>query len=524
MKTLPDQVDVLIVGYGPVGAALANLLGELGVRTLVVDKASAIFMAPRAIALDNEALRILQMVGLEDGAFPRCEIPRVRFVNPWLGDVMALNTSGEIDAHPKLVTFYQPQLERALRERLASRAAVEVCTGLEFVSLERRAERIVCDLRDAEGARHQVRARYVVGADGASSRVRASVGGGFAGKTYPQAWLVIDAKGADPDFDHVEFICDPRRPTPHMVAPGGRTRWEFMLMPGETVEEMERDEAIDALLRPWGGLAKLEIERRAVYHFHARTSARFSHERVFLAGDAAHVTPPFVGQGLVAGLRDAANLAWKLAWVLEHGASPSILDSYDQERRPHAIKMINLARAAGWTVMPRSRLQAGLLHRAIELAQRLPGASGFIDELGLKPSNFFPRGLLVGGRGRGRRGSWFPQVRTRAPDGSVHRSDDLLGSSLAAVGGGGDPGAQLPPALARAWARAGGKTLGLQRGSIAPDRGCHAVLGDALSDRHLPPDWCVLLRPDKTVLHDGPLARAPELVKAGLDVLGLMSS
>ena len=178
---------------------------------------------------------------------------------------------------------------------------------------------VTATLRTCAGAETSVRARYLVGADGAGSSVRAAIGEDFAGETYAEDWLIVDALGVPGSFDHVEFICDPVRPTPHMVAPGGRTRWEFMLRPGETGQEIDVAES----LRRWVGGADVRIERKAVYRFHARARRRFSKGRVFLAGDAAHITPPFVGQGLVAGLRDVANLAWKLACVVQGRASPS---------------------------------------------------------------------------------------------------------------------------------------------------------------------------------------------------------
>jgi 3-(3-hydroxy-phenyl)propionate hydroxylase len=505
MSSMPDEVDALVVGYGPVGAAIAGLLGRYGVRTLVVDKLPDIFLAPRAISLDNEALRILQTVGLSDDAFAKVRIPYVRMLCPLVGEFARIDTAGAIDGHPKLVTFYQPELERALRAHAEAQPAVTARTGVEMVRFDETADGVRVTLRTSAGAESVVRARYLIGADGASSGVRAAIGEGFEGDTYAEDWLIVDAQGVPGDFDHVEFLCNPDRPTPHMVAPGGRTRWEFMLKPGESREEMEKDATIAELLKPWASADRLRIERKAVYRFHARVCRHFSKGRVFLVGDAAHVTPPFVGQGLVAGLRDAVNLAWKIAWVVQGRASETILDTYDQERRPHATKMIELAKWMGRMVMPRGHARAFLLHGAVALARRIPPARRMIDGLGIKPANAFPAGLFVAGGARGRRGAWLAQTLVRTNDGETRLSDDVLGPSLALVGLGVDPTTCLSDRSRRAWSLAGGRTVSFD----AP-----------LLSGVAPGSWCAVVRPDRTILHDGPVQQADRIVRESLSVLG----
>jgi len=499
VMSLPDEVDVVIVGYGPVGAAIAGLLGRYGVRTLVVDKLPDIWMAPRAIALDNEALRILQMVGLPEDAFAKVVIPQVRMHCPHFGEFARINATGTIDGHPKLVTFYQPELERALREHAESQPGVTARTGVEMARFGEDRDGVRVLLRMGDGAEVVVRARYLVGADGASSSVRTAIDLDFEGETYGEDWLIVDAVGVPDNIDHVEFLCNPDRPTPHMVAPGGRTRWEFMLKPGETREEMEKDSTIARLLEPWAKAEELRIERKAVYRFHARVCKRFSKGRVFLAGDAAHVTPPFAGQGLVAGLRDAANLAWKLAWVVRGRASEFILDTYDQERRPHAAKMIRLAKFMGQLVMPRDHIRAVVVHGAMALLRRIPPVRDYFEELGVKPKNAFGEGLFVAGGRTGRRGAWFPQSVVRSDAGIAQLSDDLLGPELSLVGLGVDPAHALSEWSERHWSRAGGRTVRL------PDTS--------------EPGWCLVVRPDRTVMHDGPIEEAERLVRESLRLL-----
>jgi len=510
-RTDTEEVDVLIVGYGPVGAAIAGLLGRYGVRTLVVDKADDIFMAPRAIALDNEALRILQMVGLPDRAFAKIEISHVKLHSPHLGEFARINTSGTIDGHPKLVTFYQPELERALRGHAESHATVTARTGVEMVALDDDGDGVDVVLRGRDGVQSTVRAQYVVGADGACSRARTAIGEDFDGETYAEDWLIVDALGVPGGFDHVEFLCNPDRPTPHMVAPGGRTRWEFMLRPGETREEMEHDSTIARLLEPWAKATDIRIERKAVYRFHARACKRFSKGRVFLAGDAAHVTPPFVGQGLVAGLRDAANLAWKLAWVVLGRASETILDSYDRERRPHAAKMIALAKVMGQMVMPRDHARAVLVHGSIALLRQLPPFRRLIDELEVKPANAFADGLFVRADDRVRRGTWMAQSLVRSSGRTSVLSDEVLGPELALVGFGADPLRWLSERSRRHWSNAAGRIVHLEATSDLEGR----LVGGAA-----PEGWCLVVRPDRTILHGGPVEAANRIVRESLRLLG----
>lgn len=519
---IPETVDVLIVGYGPVGAALAALLGRYGVQTLVVDKAPDILMAPRAIALDNEALRILQMVGLPEGAFETIAIPHVRMHCPHVGEFGRVNTSGSIDGHPKLVTFYQPDLERALRRQVEGHDGVSTLRGTEMREFAEEGDGVRVTLRLGDGREITVRTRYLVGADGAGSKVRKAIGQDFEGKTYAEDWLIVDAQNVPGTFDHVEFLCDPKRPTPHMIAPGGRIRWEFMLQPGETREEMEQDETIARLLAPWAQAGELKIERKAVYRFHARSCDRYSKGRVFLVGDAAHITPPFVGQGLVAGLRDAANLAWKLAFVVKGQAAPKVLDTYDQERRPHATKMIALAKLMGGLVMPGNRFKAILVHGVMALLRRIPMLRAFFDELGVKPKNEFREGLFAHGRGHLRRGAQLPQGLVRTAAGDIVLSDDALGAGLSLVGFGLPVERMVDDATLRRWQRQGGTTLQFCQRGERVHRGPNAFedLDNRLVPGGAPYGWCAVVRPDRTILHDGPIADAPRIVQESLALLG----
>jgi 3-(3-hydroxy-phenyl)propionate hydroxylase len=521
---LPAAVDVLLVGLGPVGAVIANLLGRYGVKTLVIDKATEIFTAPRAIALDNEALRILQMAGLEEGDFDTIAIPYVRMKSPYMGEFGRINTLGSIDGHPKLVTFYQPELESALRARLAAHHSVRTALGVSLTGFTQNSQSVIVNLEFADGRSFTIAATYLVAADGASSLMRGLIGQEFEGKTFAEDWLIVDAHKVASPIDHVEFICDNRRPVAHMTAPGDRERWEFMLHPGESRQEMESDARIRELLAPWARPEQLILERKAVYRFHARAANAFSKGRVFLAGDAAHITPPFVGQGLVAGMRDAANLSWKLAWVIHGRADPQILDSYDQERRPHAKAMINLAKFMGRLVMPRSASVAMLTHGLMRLA-RLTQLRALFDELGMKPKNLFRRGLFVKGCSGAKlvRGGLLAQGWVRGPDGGASLSDDVLGPALTLIGFGRDAGSALDEGTYRAFAAAGGTIVQIahrgQQLHLVRER-CWEDLEGVFLPGSAPFGWAAVVRPDRTILHDGPVTEANRLVSESLALLG----
>lgn len=513
-KSLPPSVDILVIGNGPVGATLSALLGRYGVATLVVDKAHDILLMPRAIALDNEALRILQLAGLDEGSFETVVIPQVKMHCPLIGQFGQANTSGRLDGHPKLVTFYQPDLEQAMRQQASSFTNVRFEGGLTLLDLSQDADGVVASLEDESGVVHSVRAQYLVGADGASSKVRGLIGQDFGGKSFSEDWLIVDAASRHGQaIDHVEFLCDHRRPTPHMPAPGGRERWEFMLQRGECRSEMESDERISKLLERWIPANELQVERKAVYRFHARCCDSFQSGRIFLVGDAAHITPPFVGQGLVAGLRDAANLAWKLSWVLQGRASNAILATYDQERRPHAQEMIALAKLMGRLVMPTNALAAVAIHGFMRALRLIPPARRHLEELEIKPKNRFKRGLFTPDRRRKgpANGALFPQGWVRY-QGRVCLSDDLLGDGLQLVGLGTNPRSWLDFHQQQQWEAMGGSFLqvGLNR-SATTGEFVEELDGSLLGAWTVP--TLAVVRPDRIIMHQMPADRAGDLLE-----------
>ncbi len=435
--------DLLVVGMGPVGDALAALASVQGLSVIAIDKAPELFPLPRAAVFDHEIMRIFQMIGVADRIAPLCRVPdRYQFRTAG-GDVLLDFIVAEVGPYGWAETYalHQPAVERVLRDRLGE-LGVDVRLGLSFESLVQDAAGVSVTLL-GDDSRQTVRARYVVGCDGSWSPVREALGIRLDDYQFDEPWLVLDTIIENPgDLPIVcHQICDPRRPITHMAMSGKRFRWEFMLKPGETAEEMLKDSKIRELLKPWNCANRIEIERKAVYRFHGLVAEHWRHGRVLIAGDAAHQMPPFAGQGMCSGIRDAANIAWKLAAIVHGCASEHILDSYQEEREPHVRAIINTAIAMGKVVCMLDEQAAAARDREM-LARKTAGAqdvsvsypdlSGGIFSQTAGAGALFPQPVSAGGErldtilgddpvliGRGLTGSNYDGMRLLDLDSSV---------------------------------------------------------------------------------------------------------
>jgi 3-(3-hydroxy-phenyl)propionate hydroxylase len=343
--------DVAIIGYGPAGATLANLLGQYGLATVVLEKDAEIYALPRAIHFDGEVMRIFETAGLRAAveSISRPGLTGMHFNNAE-GETLLIRGGTNARGPHGCATnhyFHQPELEGVLRQGVARFACVQVRLKQEVESIEQDEQGATLLVKNLpSGERSHVRARYVIGCDGARSLVRKVMNTRMIDLGLHQPWLVFDArlKVDVPTLpDHTVQHCDPARPMTYCNVTGNRRRWEIMLMPGDDPTEMVQPEKLWKLVSPWLTPAQAEIERAVIYTFHSIIAQGWRQGNLLLAGDAAHQTPPFLGQGMCAAVRDVANLAWKLDAVLHGRAGGDLLDTYESERSPHVRAFIELA-------------------------------------------------------------------------------------------------------------------------------------------------------------------------------------
>ncbi len=398
---------------------------------------------PRAIAYDAETLRLFAQVGLFDEIAPGLvRDPHVRHVNARGRTLMAARFSHSLYGHSPLGTFYQPEFEKVLLKGLSRFGAVRVAFDHAVGRLEQDERGVTITISTPDGER-KARAAYVVACDGGTSGVRERLGVKLVGSTFAERWLVIDAIVRNHNVRGITFTCDPRRPTVELPAVGDRVRWEFMQLPGESEDELKSDGAVRALVKRKAGIDAFEIEHKAVYTFHARVADRWRVGRLFLAGDAAHLMPPFAGQGMNGGMKDAVNLSWKLAAVLAGQASEDILDTYEIERAPVVTKMVELSRRLGSVIMPTSRIVAAArdtIFACLNLSGRF---RAFISRGGIMPQPAIHRSALTASGKDALIGQMAPQPAVKSSHGEARLDSFLACHQWLALGFEADPASML---------------------------------------------------------------------------------
>jgi 3-(3-hydroxy-phenyl)propionate hydroxylase len=486
-------VPVVIVGAGPTGITAATLLAQYGLDCLVLDRWPGVYPQPRAVHLDDEIYRVIARLGIaeEFAAISRPTLglrlldnrsrPSQRF------SVLAefhRDPSRSPNGFPQANMFDQPELEALLRANLKRFPNARLRGDAEVTELTEHGRYIRVTFTDrSDGRVHHVDADYVLGCDGANSVVRAEIGSAMRDLKFQQRWLVIDVASSSDlhQWDGVHQVCDPVRAATFMRIGPSRYRWEFQLLAGETADDFGTLDALRPLIAPWtADVADCELTllRVTEYTFRAQVADRWRGGNVFILGDAAHLTPPFVGQGMGAGVRDAANLAWKIAGVHDGTLAAAVLDTYEQERKPHTRYMIRLALGVGWAMtgggrvgdlarrvlLPRLRLIPGLRDKVVDSTTPALHASALVRK------SRRPRALA---------GTLCPNPLL--PNGQ--RLDDVVGTGFALVTRIG-PGAADEASLRR-------------RGVFVLIAQPHGALDNWLRRGHA---TAALVRPDRTVL------------------------
>lgn len=452
----PDHTaDVVVLGAGPVGLAIANYLGQAGVQVLQIEKLDQLIDYPRAIGIDDESLRTVQAIGLVDQVLPHTTPwHAMRFLTPKGRCFADIQPMTDEFGWSRRNAFIQPQVDAALYRGLARFDTVRTLFSRDLVAVEQDEEGVSLRL-DAPGGRQEtVRARYLVACDGGNSLVRRSLGISFEGKTAPNQWIVIDIANDPLGTPNVYLCCDPQRPYVSAALPHGVRRFEFMVMPGETEEQLSQPESLRALLaKVLPDPDRVEVIRKRVYTHNARLAGQFRVKRIVLAGDAAHIMPVWQGQGYNSGMRDASNLGWKLALVVKGLASEALLDTYEQERRDHVRAMIDLSVLAGNVLAPPKRWQ-GTLRDGISWALNyLPAVKRYFLEMRFKPMPQYLKGALVPEPSikASPVGRMFIQPKVLTEAGETRLLDDVIGSNFAFIAWGNNPLWGLSPVQVEAW-------------------------------------------------------------------------
>jgi len=507
--------DVLIIGFGPVGATAANLLARQGLRVGVVEAEFEIYDKPRALTFDHEVMRIFQACGLAERI--------AQFTTPHPG-THYLGVDGSVIkkvdslpppyplAWPPTLTFVQPQVERLLRDGVRGNPSVDVHLGYRGVALTQDYLGVALSVRHVKQAKELVlRARVLLGCDGANSFVRRQLDIGLEDLGFDEWWMVVDVRIREPCELPPRCIqyCRPSRPATFVPGPGDLRRWEIKLLPGESPDEFGRRENVIEQISRFVDPSRVEIWRSAVYRFHALLARRWRDGRIFLLGDACHQTPPFLGQGMCAGIRDASNLAWKLATVLQLGAPDALLDSYEQERKAHVRSLVATAKQFGQIVgeldPEAARIRDETLRQQLERGEAETIRQRFIPDLTSGIIDQHPRARAAG--------TLFvqPKIKLHARNETAVREvllDDLLQFRFLIAAA--TPQAQqwLTPESRELWRRLGGERVMIRQagqGSSA-DRIDDADTPNLAEVDGLFADWmrqndcaAVVVRPDRYV-------------------------
>ncbi len=471
MNSKNYSAEVIVSGLGPTGLILAHMLGMRGHHVIVLEREPVFYGNARAVYTDDECMRIFQHIGVaNDVSKDMLQETPVQFVRPDGSVIGQYRPLSRPFGWPVINFFYQPYLETKLTELLARYPNIEIRRGRELIDFTQDADGVTVTHRATQSYRFSdendvkaqgdenedlqtLRGKYLIGADGGRSPVREKLGIKMTGKNFPEPWLVVDLKlkeGADAlrHIPYFNFVVDPAMPVVSCVQPDGFHRFEFMMMDGQTKEWMEQPDTVRMLLSKWVDPDQFEIKRKLVYTFNALMANEWRKDRVLLAGDAAHMTPQFMGQGASSGVRDAYNLGWKLSAVLKGTAGDVLLDSYERERRDHAKAMIDISVLMKNAVSMTHPIGTRLRDAFFAISQAIPAGRRYFEEGDFKPTPVYTKDQYFGlprRKRKGPEGALSPQPEVRQFNGRRVLLDDLMGTNYVLLGLGVDPRNDLSP-------------------------------------------------------------------------------
>ena len=374
--------DIIIIGYGPTGATLANILGQYGHRVAIIEKEQEIYPFPRAVHLDDETLRIFQSLGIFKELKDALKFFNKMQLSAKIGQPLVQLTIGnELGKYGfgSDYWFDQPHLEQALRKKCQQSTFITEFIGWEAIRLTQTDEVVLLKIKQGDQIKH-LTARYLIGADGANSITRKQLNISFSDLKFNQKWLVVDTLWNNtppkkwPPLH--QQICDPKQPISFIPGVGKHYRWEFML--DQRSAQSSSKELAKHHLKQLRVDKEVTIIRHAVYSFQAKIAQSWQKGRIFLLGDAAHQMPPFLGQGMCSGIRDAHNLGWKLHLCLQQLSPSSILHTYQQERHSHVTRLIKGAIILGSVIQTRNPFVALIRNTILRFLNLSPLLLSFI--------------------------------------------------------------------------------------------------------------------------------------------------
>ncbi|WP_216826653.1 bifunctional 3-(3-hydroxy-phenyl)propionate/3-hydroxycinnamic acid hydroxylase [Vibrio sp. dhg] len=463
VSTAHYDSEVMIIGAGPVGLMIANYLGAQGINVTVIEQLPTLIDYPRAIGIDDESLRTFQAVGLASEVVPyTTPYHAMRFLTPKGRCFADIQPNTNEFGWSRRNAFIQPKADRALYDGLDRFSNVKVLFSRELVNFGQDNEQTWANFTNEKGEEERILAKYMIACDGGNSFVRRNLNISFDGETAPNQWIVMDLENDPIGTPNIYLCCDAERPYVSAALPQGIRRFEFMVMPGETEEELSKPENMDRLLsKVLPSTENIKFIRQRVYTHNARLAGKFREGRILLAGDAAHIMPVWQGQGYNSGMRDANNLAWKLSLVVKGLADPSLLDTYQQERRDHAKAMIDLSVLAGKVLAPPKKWQATLRDGVSWLLNYVPPVKRYFVEMRFKPMPKYHQGVLVEPKPALKDspvGKLFIQPMVRVGN-EISKLDDVIGQNFAIIAWGTDPMQGLSEAEIQYWQQLGTKFI-----------------------------------------------------------------